>query len=78
MKDRPVVTPLMLILLLVVLTPLTHAQSVTDMRRDLGVSNGSSLGGAVNGKIKNNSDNQYPCVRLDFNLYTRYDMRPRA
>jgi hypothetical protein len=45
------------------------------MRRDLAVSNGSSLGGAVNGKIKNASTNRYPCVRLEFNLYTRYDMR---
>ena len=78
MKNRAIVTTLLLLSLLVVLTPLTHAQS-RDMRRDLLVSQGSSMGhgqfGAVNGKVKNVSANHYACVRLDFNLWTRYDMR---
>ena len=79
MKNRAVFTTLMLVSLLVLLTPLTHAQSATAMQRDLVVSQRSSAGhgqfGAVNGKVKNNSANHYACVRLDFNLWTRYDMR---
>lgn len=79
MKNRAVFTTLMLLSLLVFLTPLAHAQPARDMQRDLVVSHGGSRGsgefGAVNGKIKNISANHYACVRLDFNLATRYDMR---
>ena len=79
MKNRAVSTTLMLLLLFVLLTALTNAQSAQDMRRDLVVSQWSSLDhgqfGAVNGKVKNVSANHYACVRLDFNLATRYDMR---
>lgn len=79
MKNRAVFTTLLLLSLLVLLTSLTHAQPARDMRRDLTVSHGSSRGhgefGAVNGKVKNVSANHYACVRLDFNLYTRYDMQ---
>lgn len=72
------ITTLTLLSLLVLMTALTNAQSGRDMRRDLVVSQGSSRGqgefGSVNGKIKNVSANHYACVRLDFNLSTRYDM----
>jgi hypothetical protein len=77
MKNPAVFTTLMLLSLL--LSPPTHAQSAADIRRDLVVSHLSSRGhgefGAVNGKIKNASGNHYACVRLDFNLSTRFDMQ---
>ncbi len=79
MKNPAVFTTLMLLSLLVFLTPRAHAQPARDMQRDLVVSHGSSRGhgefGAVNGTIKNVSANHYACVRLDFDLATRYDMR---
>lgn len=55
-----------------------HAAAL-DPQRDLSVSFSSKRGapdpGYIIGRVKNKSGNTYPCVRLTFNLSTRYDMR---
>jgi hypothetical protein len=49
-----------------------------DPNRDLKVSFWGSKGqdaGHVSGSVTNNSSNTYQCVRIEFNLFTRFDMR---
>ena len=66
----------MLFPLLVFLNTVANAQSP---QQDLSVlvstlNQGADLS-SVFGTVKNKSDNAYPCVRLDFDLYTRSDPR---
>ena len=59
-----------------------YAQSDRDPRRDISVGFGSKLegkdAGSVFGTLTNNSANTYPCVRIEFGLFTRFDLRPQG
>lgn len=57
----------------------TGEAAALDPERDLSISfstnRESGDPGYVFGTVKNKSSNTYPCVRLEFNLFTRFDMR---
>jgi len=70
----------MLLLLLPAFGPGGYAQLAKDPQRDLSVSFSSrhegSDPGSVFGVVRNSSINAYPCVHIEFNLYTRFDLVP--
>ncbi len=81
MKTRPAVsTGLILLPLLLFFSLSVYARQARDPQRDLTVSFSSKHDGQhpgfVFGVVKNNSTNAYPCVRLEFDLGTRFDLRP--
>jgi hypothetical protein len=61
------------------LSPVAYAQLVRDPQQDISVSFSSRHQGedpgTVFGVATNNSANAYPCVRIEFDLYTRFDLR---
>jgi hypothetical protein len=74
------VSILMLLPLLLFFSQVGYAQLAKDPQRDLSVTFSSRHegkdSGSVFGVVRNNSANAYPCVRIEFDLYTRFDMRP--
>jgi hypothetical protein len=81
MKNRSeFLSMLMLFLLLLFFSPGVYAQLDKDPQRDLSVTFSSRHEGqdpgSVFGVVRNNSTNAYPCVRIEFDLYTRSDLRP--
>src|ERR1041384_3924570 len=70
----------MLLLLLPAFGPGVYAQLAKDPQRDLSASFSSrhkgNEPGSVFGVGTNRSINSYPCVRIEFDLYTRFDLRP--
>ena len=81
MKTRPPVSPGLILLPLFLFFSLSlYARQARDPQRDLTVSFSSKHDGQdpgfVFGVVKNNSTNAYPCVRLAFDLSTRFDLRP--
>jgi hypothetical protein len=81
MKTRhPVSSGLTLLPLFLILSLSLYARQARDPQRDLTVSFSSKHEGQdpglVFGVVKNNSTNAYPCVRLAFDLGTRFDLRP--
>ena len=69
----------MLTALVLMCTQTIDAQLVPDPQRDLSVTFSSRHNGrepgAVVGVVRNNSANAYRCVRIEFDLYTRFDLR---
>jgi hypothetical protein len=61
-------------------SPRAYAQLAHDPQRDVSVTFSSRHEGqdpgAVFGVVRNNSTTAYPCVRIAFDLYTRFDLRP--
>jgi hypothetical protein len=76
---RELSSALMLLVPLLFLVSEAHTQAAKDPRRDLSVSFSSRAEGTdpgiVFGAVRNNSANLYPCVRIEFNLITRFDLR---
>ena len=74
------VSILMLLPLLLFFSPGVYAQLAKDPQKDLSVTFSSRHegkdAGSVFGVVRNNSANAYPCVRIEFDLYTRFDLRP--
>jgi hypothetical protein len=66
--------------LLFFFSPVVYAQLARDPQQDISVSFSSRHQGedpgTVFGVARNNSANAYPCVRIEFDLYTRFDLRP--
>jgi hypothetical protein len=81
MKNRHEFLHRMILLALLIFFSIgVYAQAAKDPQRDLTVSFSSKHEGAdsgsVFGVVRNSSANPYPCVRLEFNLSTRFDLRP--
>jgi hypothetical protein len=81
MKNRhEFLSILMLLPLLLFFSPGGYAQLAKDPQQDLSVTFSSrhegNDPGSVVGVVRNNSTNAYPCVRIEFDLYTRFDLRP--
>jgi hypothetical protein len=81
MKNRhEFLSVLMLLALFVFFSPRAYAQFAKNPQRDLSVTFSSRHEGqdpgAVFGVVRNNSTDAYPCVRIEFDLYTRFDLRP--
>ena len=70
----------MLLPLLLFFNAELYAQVARDLEHDLFVTFSSRHKGQdpgyVLGAVSNNSANAYPCVRIEFNLNTRFDLRP--
>jgi hypothetical protein len=81
MKNRhEFLSVLMLLPLLPFFSPGVYAQLAKDPQQDLSVTFSSRREGndpgSVVGAVRNNSANAYPCVRIEFDLSTRFDLRP--
>ena len=80
LNRREVLNVLTLFLLVHFFSPGAYAQPAKDPQQDLSVTFSSTRegkeAGSVFGVVRNNSANAYPCVRLEFDLYTRFDTRP--
>lgn len=81
MKNRHEFLRIMILLLLLLFFSTgVYTQLTKDPRRDLSVSFSStqegSDPGSVFGVVTNKSANAYPCVRIEFDLYTPFDLLP--
>jgi hypothetical protein len=79
MNARRVCLCVTMFALLVSLESYSYAQTTKNPQQDLYLSMSKAPApteyGAVYGSLKNTSANNYPCVLLQFDLYTRYDLR---
>ena len=80
MKNRhEFLSILMLLSLCLFFIPGVYTQLAKDPQQDLSVSFSSKHEvtdpGSVFGVVTNKSANAYPCVRIEFDLYTRFDLR---
>lgn len=79
-NQHQAVSILMLLPFLLFLSLGGYAQLTKDPQRDLSVTFSSRHegedAGSVLGEVRNNSANAYPCVRIEFDLFTRFDLRP--
>lgn len=80
MKNQQGFLNILMLLPLLLFSTVVSAQSDVDPQRDLSVRwqtnrNGGDPG-IIMGDITNKSVNTYPCVWIELDLYTRFDMRP--
>lgn len=79
MKDKNEFLRTMMLSLLIFYSIGVYAQSVRNPQQDLSITFSSKRdgeNGSVFGRIVNKSANAYPCVTIQFDLYTRYDLLP--
>lgn len=80
MRNQPTLLTLLLVLpLLLLFGQGAAAQSGRDPQRELSITfearHEGQDAGEVFGTIVNRSANSYPCVRIEFDLFTRFDLR---
>lgn len=78
MKSRTKLLNILFVLPLVLLSSANAYPQIKDPARDLSVSWSSRKEphpGSIFGSVKNSSANSYACVRMEFDLFTRFDLR---